>query len=76
MGKILVDISRQRLTLFGDDGNAEKEYPCSTSRFGLGNAEGSEKTPVGLHRIAEKYGDGEPLGMIFPPASRPGKLPP
>ena len=51
--------------MFGDDGNAEKEYPCSTSRFGPGNAEGSEKTPVGLHRIAEKYGDGEPLGMIF-----------
>ncbi|PWM08783.1 MAG: hypothetical protein DBY00_09260 [Flavobacteriales bacterium] len=73
MGKILVDISRQRLTLFGDDGNAEKEYPCSTSRFGPGNAEGSEKTPVGLHRIAEKYGDGEPLGMIFSSREPTGK---
>ena len=59
--------------MFGDDGNAEKEYPCSTSRFGPGNAEGSEKTPVGLHRIAEKYGDGEPLGMIFSSREPTGK---
>lgn len=74
MGKILVDISRQRLSLMADDGSVVKEYPCSTSRFGAGNAEGSEKTPVGLHRIAEKYGDGEPLGMVFSSRQATGRI--
>lgn len=37
----------------------------STSRFGVGQAEGSEKTPLGLHRIAEKIGDGLPAGTVF-----------
>ena len=37
----------------------------STSRFGIGQQEGSNKTPLGLHRIAEKIGDGAPRGTIF-----------
>ena len=40
-------------------------YPISTSRFGLGAEEGSMKTPTGRFRIAEKIGDGMPLGTIF-----------
>ena len=40
-------------------------YPVSTSRFGLGSKEGSMKTPTGQFRIAEKIGDGMPLGTVF-----------
>lgn len=40
-------------------------YPVSTSRFGLGSAEGSFKTPTGKFRIAEKIGEGAPLGTVF-----------
>ena len=40
-------------------------YPISTSRFGLGTEEGSMKTPIGRFRIAEKIGDGMPLGTVF-----------
>ena len=40
-------------------------YPISTSRFGLGSEEGSLKTPRGRFRIAEKIGDGMPLGTVF-----------
>src|ERR1035441_4126535 len=29
-----------------------KQFQCSTSRFGIGQAEGSNCTPLGLHRIA------------------------
>jgi len=40
-------------------------YQISTSRFGIGQEENSNKTPLGLHRIAEKIGaDAEP-GTIF-----------
>jgi len=38
---------------------------CSTSRFGVGLTEGSNCTPLGLHRIAEKIGAGEPAGTVF-----------
>jgi hypothetical protein len=42
-----------------------KKFPCSTSRFGLGQIEGSNRTPLGLHRIAEKIGTGAPAGTVF-----------
>jgi hypothetical protein len=42
-----------------------KKYTCSTSRFGIGEVAGSNMTPRGLHRIAEKIGDGCPVGTVF-----------
>jgi hypothetical protein len=42
-----------------------KTFPCSTSRFGVGQEEGSNCTPLGLHRIAEKIGAGERAGTVF-----------
>jgi hypothetical protein len=45
--------------------NFVKQLPCSTSRFGIGQTEGSNCTPLGLHRIAEKIGAGEPAGTVF-----------
>ena len=38
---------------------------ASTSRFGVGQQEGSNKTPLGLHRVAQKFGDGLPAGAVF-----------
>jgi len=42
-----------------------KKVRCSTSRFGIGQVEGSNCTPLGLHRIAEKIGNGWPAGTVF-----------
>ena len=42
-----------------------KIYVISTSRFGVGQLKGSRRTPLGLHRVAEKFGDGLPTGTIF-----------
>ena len=42
-----------------------KKLSASTSRFGIGQVEGSNCTPLGLHRIAEKIGAGEPAGTVF-----------
>ena len=42
-----------------------KEYRISTSKFGIGQIAGSNKTPLGLHRIAEKIGDGCEAGTVF-----------
>jgi len=38
---------------------------CSTSRFGISQVAGSNGTPLGLHRIAEKIGGGWPLRTVF-----------
>ncbi len=40
-------------------------FRVSTSRFGLGQIAGSNQTPLGLHRIAEKIGGGQPIGTVF-----------
>lgn len=42
-----------------------KEYIISTSKFGIGQIAGSNQTPLGLHRIAEKIGDGCEAGTVF-----------
>jgi hypothetical protein len=31
----------------------------------VGAAAGSNRTPLGLHRVAERIGDGEPAGRVF-----------
>jgi L,D-transpeptidase YbiS len=40
-------------------------FLASTSRFGAGQQSGSNRTPLGLHRIAEKIGAGQPIGTVF-----------
>jgi hypothetical protein len=61
---LVVHVSSQKLSLF-EDGKFVKTFSCSTSRFGIGQIEGSNRTPLGLHRIAEKIGAGEPPGTVF-----------
>jgi hypothetical protein len=72
---LIVSIAEQTVSLFEnssaplrlgvEDYQFVKKYPCSTSRFGIGQAEGSNCTPLGLHRIAEKIGADEPAGAVF-----------
>ena len=62
--KIHISVKNQELTLKAGRKKLAA-YPVSTSRFGLGSKEGSLKTPTGRFRIAEKIGDGMPLGTVF-----------
>ena len=61
---LVVSVAEQTVSLF-EQNKFVKQLPCSTSRFGIGQTEGSNCTPLGLHRIAEKIGDGEPAGTVF-----------
>jgi len=61
---LTVNVAEQSLSLFVD-GKLARKMPVSTSRFGIGQIEGSNCTPLGLHRIAEKIGGGEPAGTVF-----------
>jgi L,D-transpeptidase YbiS len=70
--KIHISVREQRLTL--KSGRKKLgAYPVSTSRFGLGTEEGSMKTPTGRFRIAEKIGEGMPVGTVFK-SRRPVKV--
>lgn len=40
-------------------------YPISTARNGVGNMEGSLKTPLGKHKICAKIGDCFPINTYF-----------
>ncbi len=51
----IVKVSKQVLYLFSARELA-CEYPISTSRFGIGQADGSFKTPIGIHCVQEKIG--------------------
>jgi lipoprotein-anchoring transpeptidase ErfK/SrfK len=62
--KIHISVREQRL-LLKSGRKMLGAYPVSTSRFGLGTEEGSMKTPTGRFRIAEKIGDGMPVGTVF-----------
>lgn len=70
---IVVDISEQKLYLY-ENGQLIKEYPVSTSKYGIGNQAGSNKTPLGKHRIKTKLGDNAPKYAIFIGRKDSGKL--
>jgi len=61
---LTVSIANQTVSLF-EQNKLVKQSPCSTSRFGIGQIEGSQQTPLGLHRIAEKIGAGKRAGTVF-----------
>jgi hypothetical protein len=65
---LIVSIAGQTVSLFENSSESWRlggKFPCSTSRFGVGQAEGSNCTPLGLHCIAEKIGAGERAGTVF-----------
>lgn len=61
---IIVDVSEQQLSLYRGTERIGR-WPVSTSQFGVGNRANSQKTPLGVHRVARKIGDGAPLGTLF-----------
>lgn len=71
---ILVDNSEQRLYLYNAEDQLLGEFPVSNATKGVGNLSGSEKTPLGAHRISERFGDGASLGTIFTARRNTGKI--
>jgi len=61
---LTVSIQRQEMT-FWTDGKKASVFTISTSRNPPSCVTDSLGTPTGLHVIADKVGDGEPLGTVF-----------
>lgn len=70
---IVVDIRQQRLYLLRD-GQLQESYRVSTSQWGIGNREGSNRTPIGVFRIAQKFGAGAAPATIFKSRRDTGKI--
>lgn len=63
--RIRIDLGRQCLELFGDDGACIRRYAVSTALNGPGEESGSQRTPRGRHRVRARIGAGAPSGTVF-----------
>ena len=62
--RLVISVPDQRMALL-DGETVIREFSISTALKGVSEALNSDGTPQGLHVIAEKIGDGQPVGMIF-----------
>jgi L,D-transpeptidase YbiS len=62
--RLEISVGEQRLRL-RENGTLVMTCAISTSKWGLGSKSGSNQTPVGRFRVAEKHGAGAPIGTIF-----------
>lgn len=69
---LIVQASRQKIYLVKNN-NICFESSVSTSKNGLGNEDGSFKTPIGIHTVRTKIGDKQPKYTVFK-AREPTKL--
>lgn len=70
---VAVTVCDQKLTLY-KEGKKVKDYDVSTSKFGLGSTNGSRRTPLGIHAVSSKTGEGQPKGMVFKGARPTGEV--
>ncbi len=61
---IFVSIKHQKI-YFLQNGKVVTKYNVSTSKYGVGNTSKSQKTPVGLHSVKQKFGAGTPVNGII-----------
>ena len=61
---MIVSVRDQRLLLVCH-GKPIKSYKISTSKFGIGDRNGSYCTPLGRMEVSRKIGDNAPAGAVF-----------
>ena len=66
---LFVNITEQKMFHI-KEGKIVKTYVISSSSYGVGNKAGSNKTPKGLHKVKQKFGEktpinGKMIGRVF-----------
>ena len=66
---LFVYITEQKM-YYIKEGGIVKTYVISSSSYGVGNKAGSNKTPIGLHKVKQKFGEktpinGKMIGRVF-----------
>jgi lipoprotein-anchoring transpeptidase ErfK/SrfK len=62
--EIIVSVPDQQLAVI-DRGNLISKFPISTSKFGLGDGNGTYRTPLGVLFVSAKFGDNLPAGSVI-----------
>jgi lipoprotein-anchoring transpeptidase ErfK/SrfK len=71
--RMVVSVPEQKMVVLRD-GQPIGTYPVSTSKFAIGDAPGSNGTPLGEMQVATKIGGGAPLGAVFKDRRRTGEV--
>ena len=71
--EVVVSVKDQKLGLY-EAGELKKQFTISTSKFGLGDKPGSNRTPLGKHEIIAKIGHGLPAGAVLKSRSWNGEV--
>ncbi len=71
---IVIDSTRQQLHRIDIESENNRSYPISTAANGMGNQVDSYKTPLGIHRVCQKIGGGQPRGMVFEAREPTGRI--
>ena len=71
--EVLISVADQKMAVLRDGGLIQK-YPVSTSRFGIGDAYRSYKTPLGQLRVCDKMGDDLMQGAVIKHRSATGEV--
>ncbi len=70
---IEIIIDEQKLYLKNGQ-NVVSEYLISSSKYGVGSKAGSNQTPLGNHRVVQKFGKKAPINTIFKSRANTGKI--
>ncbi len=70
---LIVQIKTQKMYHFSN-GKLVKRYTISSSKYGIGNQSGSNKTPLGVHIVKTRFGQGAKRGTIFKGRVNTGSL--
>lgn len=72
---VIVSVKDQSLA-FILNGKVQSRYPVSTSKYGIGSTVNSNRTPLGVHRIKRKFGEGAQVGAVFKARVATGQIAP
>ncbi len=71
--QVLISVRDERLAVL-EQGRLLATYPVSSSKFCLSDRPGSYGTPLGKLEVAQKIGNGAPLGAVFKDRRRTGEI--
>ena len=71
--QVVVSVPDQKLAII-NDGKVIAKYPISTSKYGVGDEQGSYKTPLGTLWVCYKIGDNLPLGTVIKNRNSTGEI--
>ncbi|MFZ6720922.1 L,D-transpeptidase family protein [Undibacterium sp. Ji49W] len=71
--QLIISVPEQRMHVL-EDGKEIASYLVSTAKRGVGDMPDSYMTPRGRMQVAEKFGDGMPMGTVFKDRKPTGEI--